>query len=571
MSRTAEIDRAAAPARRRRSPLRPGWIWPWIGIAPLGLLLALLFVWPVLSLLVLSFGGDAGPAEPYARIADVPVYRRVLANTFSIGLLVTLFSVLLSYPLAYVLATVSVTARKILFVVVLLPFWTSALVRTTAWIILLQRNGVLNELLMSGGLIEDPIAFVYNLSGVLIGMTHVLMPFVVLPLYAAFRAVDRSLIEAAEGLGAGPYSIGRRVILPLTAPGVIAGATIVFMNAIGYYITPALMGGPGQTMIAMLIADNINRTLNWGLAAALSVVLLVSTLVVFLAFQRAFGLDRLLSGGGGRGTAAPFSLSGRGRTIGGKAAAVAGIAVAVFLIAPILIVFPMSLGSSPFLSFPPESYSLRWFENFFSERRWMNGLWNSVQAAAVAVTVSATFGTAAALGVSRIARRFRPWLETAFILPMIIPVIILSVGLFYLLAPLRVLGSPLTLGLAHSVLASPYVFITVRAALKGFDQNQELAALNLGASWPTMFRRIMLPAIAPGVAAGAVFAFIQSFDDVVLALFLTNVRSRTLPRIMYEGIAHEIDPTIIAAAVLIILFTVTVLAINLILTRRSTA
>lgn len=544
-------------------------LWPWAGVSPLLLLLAVFFLWPVVSLLVLSLAGEGGPGEQYARIVEVAVYRRVLFNTFGIAFLVTLLSVVLSYPLAYLLATVSANARKLLFALVLLPFWTSALVRTTAWIVLLQRNGVLNELLASAGLVDEPIAFVYNLSGVLIGMTHVLMPFVVLPLYAAFRAVDRSLIEAAESLGAGAWAIGRRIIVPLTMPGVIAGGTIVFMSAIGYYITPALMGGPGQQMIAMLIADNISRTLNWGLAAALSVVLLAATLVVFVFFQRAFGLDRLLGGSGGRGTASTLGDGRRDRSAGGRATAVAGVLVALFLIAPIIIVFPMSLGASPFLEFPPESYSLRWFGSFFSEPRWLNGVWNSLQAAAVAIAISVPFGTLAALGVDRMSRRARPWLEALFILPMVIPVIILAVGLFYLLAPLNTLGSPLTLGVAHSVLASPFVFITVRSALKGFDRNQALAALGLGASWPVMFRRVMLPAIAPGMAAGAVFAFIQSFDDVVLALFLTNIRSRTLPRIMYEGIAHEIDPTIIAVSVLVILVSILMLCINLVVSRRS--
>ncbi len=546
----------------------PAALWPWAGASPLLLLMVVFFLWPVASLLLLSLGGDGGPGEHYARIVDVAVYRRVLFNTFSIAAMVTLLSVVLSYPLAYLLATVSANVRKLLFLLVLLPFWTSALVRTTAWIVLLQRNGVLNDLLTSAGLVDEPVAFVYNLSGVLIGMTHVLMPFVVLPLYAAFRAVDRSLIEAAESLGAGAVSIARRIVLPLTMPGVIAGGTIVFMSSIGYYITPALMGGPGQQMIAMLIADNINRSLNWGLAAALSVVLLVATLVVFVFFQRAFGLDRLL-GGGGRGEAATLGAGLRKRSTGGKATAVAGALVALFLVAPIVIVFPMSLGASPFLEFPPTSYSLRWFESFFSEPRWLAAAWNSLQAAAVAIAISVPLGSLAALGVDRMARRVRPWLEAVFILPLVIPVIILAVGLFYLLAPLGVLGSPLTLGVAHSVLAAPFVFITVRSALKGFDRQQELAALSLGASWPVMFRRVLLPAIAPGMLAGAVFAFIQSFDDVVLALFLTNIRSRTLPRVMYEGVAHEIDPTIIAVSVLVILVSILMLGVNLFLSRRS--
>lgn len=542
---------------------------PLLLAGPLVLFLAVLFLWPALQLLGLSFGEESFTLANYQRLVDVPLYRRVLGNTFLISALVTLLCVLFSYPVAYLLATVSDRTRKILIVMVLLPFWTSALVRTAAWIVILQRNGILNSLLTSSGITDAPMPFIYNLSGVLIGMTHVLMPFVVLPLYAAFRNIDNSLILAAQGLGAGNRSIVTRIVLPLTAPGVIAGGTIVFMNALGYYITPALMGGPGQTMVSMLIAQNINTNLNWGLASALSVVLLVATLTIFVVFQRAFGMDRLFSAGGGRGTAQGFGSTGR-RSGGGWVSAICGFAVLLILIAPIIIVFPMSLSASPFLKFPPDSYSLRWFENFLSEPKWLRSIWNSLKAASVAVPLSLLLGTAAALGVSRASRRVRPWLETLFVLPMVVPVIIVAVGLYYFLAPMRLLGSPFILGLAQTVLCAPYVFLTVRASLKGFDHTLELAALNLGASWGTMFRRIMLPAIAPGIIAGAIFAFIQSFDDVVLALFLTNVRSRTLPRAMYEGMAHEIDPTINAASALIILLTIVILIANLVLTRRKT-
>ena len=145
---------------------------------------------------------------------------------------------------------------------------------------------------------------------------------------------------------------------------------------------------------------------------------------------------------------------------------------------------------------------------------------------------------------------------------MVIPVIIFAVGLFYFLAPLGLNNSPVLLGLTHSILALPFVFLTVRAALKGFDENLEWAAYGLGASWLTMFRKIMLPIITPGILAGAIFAFIQSFDDVVLALFLTNVKSRTLPRIMFEGVSHEIDPTIVAISVLLITLTIALFVIN---------
>jgi len=540
----------------------------WLGIAPLAMLLVIAFAVPVVSLLRLSFGEAGFTLEHFVRIATVPLYRSVLVTTLTISVLTTLLCVVMSYPVAYLMATVGPRMRAALIVVVLLPFWTSSLVRTTAWIVILQGNGILNRLLMGVGLTSEPVAFVYNLSGVLIGMTHVLMPFVVLPLYAALRGLDLSTVQAAEGLGARPATVFFRIVVPLTAPGAVAGGTIVFMNALGFYITPALMGGPAQTMISQMIADNVGRQLDWGFAAALSTVLLGATLILFVLFQRVFGLDRLFAGGGGTKSGEPFRLTSRGRTAGGLFGAVMGVVVAVFLIAPILVVFPMSLGSSPFLAFPPTDLSFKWYVSFFENSKWVGALVRSLEVAAVTVAGAVVLGTAAAIGLDRIAPRWRRVLETVFVLPMIVPVIILAVGLYYLFAPVGLVASIWGLAIGHTVLAAPYVFITVRAALKTFDPNLELAAIGLGAPWGTMARRILVPVILPGILAGAVFAFITSFDDVILALFLTNIRTRTLPKLMYEGVAHEIDPTIIAAAGLIILVTVLVLALDLVLTRK---
>jgi len=536
--------------------------WSWIAIMPMMVLYICLFLWPVISFLLLSIGGSiSSPSfEYFEKILQTPIYTRILYNTFSIAAFVTIISVIFSYPIVYLLINVSERTRRFLFILVLLPFWTSALVRTTAWIVILQRNGILNDLLLSIGITSEPISFVYNFSGVLIGMTHVLMPFVIFPLYAAYKDMDYSLIEAAESLGSKSFQITKRIILPLTMPGVIAGSIIVFMSAIGYYITPALMGGPGQTMIAMLIENNINQTLNWEMAASMSVILLMTTLILFVVFQKYFGFDKLFTSNIQKGYQKKSTQSKM--SIEKITMYTAGITVCIFLIAPILIVFPMSISASPFLEFPPSEYSFRWFESFFSDKRWIQALWNSIIAAMVTLSVSLPTGTLAAIGVNKMNAKFRLFFETFFITPMVIPVIIFAVGLFYFLAPLGLNNSPVLLGLTHSILASPFVFLTVRAALKGFDEKLEWAAYGLGASWLTMFRKIMLPIITPGILAGAIFAFIQSFDDVVLALFLTNVKSRTLPRIMFEGVSHEIDPTIVAISVLLITLTIVLFVIN---------
>lgn len=541
----------------------------WLLTGPALVLVVGLMVLPVVLLLAYSVGGDAAFA-PYIKIFTSPAYRVPLINTFVISALVTIGCVIVSYPLAYMMATMGPVAAQIVMFVVLLPFWTSALVRTTAWIILLQRQGVLNTLLTSTGLIDEPIAFVFNLSGVLIGMIHVLMPFVVLPLYAAFRGVDRNLLLAAESLGAGTPSIVRRIILPLTAPGVIAGGIIVFMNALGYYITPALMGGPQQTMIAMMIQFNLQEQLDWGMAAALSATLLTLTLLVFWQFQRVFGLERLwggLEGADQTDTLGARAGEGYRRGFGGWVTVACGLLVAIFLIAPIILIFPMSLSRSPFLVFPPPSYSWRWYENLYGTSKWAEALWNSIQVAAVAVPLATIAGTIAAIGANRLAPAKRVAIESVLVLPLVVPTIVFAVALYYLLAPLGLTTSKLGLALGHAVLGLPFVFLTVRAALKSFDRNLELAAYSMGASWLAMARRVLLPHLAPAIIAGALFAFITSFDEVILAIFLTNVDSRTLPKLMYEGVAHEIDPTITAVAVLLVLASIVFFVASLILRR----
>ena len=531
-----------------------GW-----AVLPLLVCLAFLFVWPVLRLLALSFGEHSFTLANYTRLLRVPIYRVAFQETFEIAALVTLLSILLSYPLAYLMASSRPRLRRILMVLVLLPFWMSALVRTTAWLILLQRNGILNTVLVDAGLIDRPLALVYNLPGVLIGITHVLMPFVVLPLASAFRSVDPLLVQAAEGLGAGSITVTCRLLLPLTAPAVMAGAAIVFMSAVGYYITPALMGGPAQTMITQLIDFNIETQLNWGLASALSVVLLVVTLLIFVGFNAVFGLDRLMARSTSSDTGDAFAAAEqrqRGRRL---AAMLLSVPVLLFLVAPVVVVFPMSLGSSPLLAFPPTHLTLKWYREFFSRPEWMAALRNSLAVAAMVVPAATLLGTAGAIGLLTLQRRWARWIEALVVLPMIVPPMILAIALYYLFAPLGLLRGLWGVTLGHIVLAIPFVVLTVRAALLGFDPVPEQAATGLGASWPVMFRRVMLPVILPGIAAGAVFAFITSFDEVVLALFLTNLRTRTLPKLMFEGVAQQIDPVITAAAALITLLTLAII------------
>jgi ABC-type spermidine/putrescine transport system permease subunit I len=255
----------------------------WLPALPALVLLFAFFLFPVVRML--GFSLEAGSLDWYAKALGEELYLRVFWNTFEIALVVTAVCLLIGYPLGFLIATTSPGWATLGFVFVLLPLWTSVLVRTYAWMVLLGRNGVFNRSLIDLGVIADPIPMLNNFTGVLIGMVHVLLPYMVLPVYGAVRRLDPALVAAAEGLGASSWSIFWRIYLPLTLPGIFAGATIVFVLSLGFFITPALLGGGKVMMLAVLIEQQIHQTLNWPFAAALSAVLLALTLGVYSLAQ----------------------------------------------------------------------------------------------------------------------------------------------------------------------------------------------------------------------------------------------------------------------------------------------
>jgi len=214
------------------------------------------------------------------------IFVDVFKRTFGVSAVVTLLCLVLAYPVAYLLATVPARFGNLLMILVLLPFWTSVLVRTTAWMVLLQREGIVNGILRGAGVISEPLQLIHNRTGVYIAMTYVLLPFMVLPLYGVMKGVSPLAVRAALSLGASPFAAFRRVYLPQTLPGITAGCLLVFILAIGYYITPALVGGADDQLISYFIAFYTNQTLNWGMAAALGLVLLAVTLILYGVYAK---------------------------------------------------------------------------------------------------------------------------------------------------------------------------------------------------------------------------------------------------------------------------------------------
>ena len=261
------------------------------------LIVGALLLLPLLWLLALSFVNDGGISlVHYKRLIDDPSYIKSFVLTFEIAGAVTALAILLGYPLCYWMLRLTTFWRGIAMICVLIPFWTSLLVRTYAWLVLLQRRGLVNSSLQDLGLIREPLLLMYNVTGTIIGMTQILLPFLVFPLFASMQRVDQDLLRAAAALGASPTFAFWRVFFPLSLPGLTAGALLIFVLSIGYYVTPQLLGGGSTVMVGQLIQRNVELFSSWGAASAVSVVLLAIVLLLFWLMNRLVPLDRVFGG-----------------------------------------------------------------------------------------------------------------------------------------------------------------------------------------------------------------------------------------------------------------------------------
>ena len=265
-------------------------------LIPALVLLLIFFLLPLLRIFGLSFFDPTLTFKHYLRIFQVEVYLQVLLRTLIVALVVGVCCLLLGYPTAYLLAELPPKISNILMILVLIPLWTSTLVRTYAWMVILGREGLLNNVLLYFQVISQPLNLLYTSKAVILGMVQILLPFMILPLYSIMKGIDRNLVKASQSLGANPAQTFFRVYLPLSMPGVAAGFILVFILSLGFFITPALLGGRKDILISMLIEGQVRELLNWGFAAALSLILLLTTIIILGVFNRFVGLEKLTSG-----------------------------------------------------------------------------------------------------------------------------------------------------------------------------------------------------------------------------------------------------------------------------------
>ena len=550
---------------------------------PLVLLLVPFLVYPVGQLLLLSIYNDDGfTFAQYRQLFASSVYVDVLLITLKISLVTTLVCVVMGYPIAYLISVVGKERKATLLFWVLLSFWTSFLVRAFAWIVLLGRNGVINKLLISLGIITSPVSLLYNFGSVLVGMVNALLPLAVLTMLSVMENIDRNLPRAATTLGARPGTAFWKIYFPLSLPGVAAAGIMVFVTAIGFFIVPALLGGRRETMITQLIIDQVQQTMNWGFAGAISVLLLFVVLIVFAAYDRLLGLSTM-TGATTASNAAPSRLSGPVKTTGDALLTVLGVisdriilllqsrrrgrgpdqaglglrtfvwSMLIVISAPTLLMIPLSFGSGG-LNWPPQGFTLHWYEIVLQSPVWTQAMLRSLMVGLGTGLLAMLIGTPAAFLLVRSEIPGKAaWL--AFVLsPIVVPRMIIAVGLFYVFARIGLVGSAVGLILGHTVVAVPYVVITMMAVLRNYDTRLDHAAQSLGAGPIATLRYVTFPILSAGMFSSFLFAFATSFDELTIALFATGGLNATLPKQFWDEVTLQVSPVIAAVSTCLFIF-----------------
>ncbi len=549
------------------------------GVAPLLVFLAIAFFVPVVTVLSLAVWSpvDGFSLAALQRILVTPIYSTTLLRTLEISLWTTVLCLLGGFPIALLINRLRGAARTSLYLLVLLPLWTSFLVKSFAWLVLLGKNGAVNALITA--LTGEPAnsSLLFNLNAVLIGMVHGLMPFAVLTILPVLDAIDPRLTPAAASLGARPAEGFVRVLLPLAMPGVAAAGLIVFVTSVGFFIVPALLGGPRQTMVANVIIEMVLDLMNWPLASAAALLMFAVVAGLFALYIRSFGIESLV----GRARAQAPADAVRALRLRRMAwqrrcwmawdrvveplgrlpvvpallrhsRGVMGIALVLFLALPALFLVPVSFTVSGIIDWPPEFFSWRWYAALDSPA-WRSAAWRSLTVACATGVLSLAMAYPAAVWLVRKAQRSRVPVLVLMMAPMIVPRIIIAIGLFYLFARLGLIGSWSGLVLGHTVIALPFVLVTMIAVVQAYDERLDQAAAVCGAGTVLRLRRVTLPLLAPGALSAFLFAFVTSLDELTIALFVTGGLSSTLPKQMWDEALLRVSPTLAAASTIIFL------------------
>ena len=584
---TAAALTRIAPARRLR--LRgPGWL-----LAPAVIFLGFIYVLPLLDLFRLSFTGPTLFAN-FARVFAVSLYWDSLVRTLGIAAWVVFLCVFFGYPTALLIHRSRGMTKALLTGAIILPYFVAVLIRTYAWMVLLGRNGPINKALLAIGIIDSPIELLFNRGAVLLGISAVLMPLMVLTIYSGLSRIDPAVLRAARSAGAGAMAVFWRIFFPLSLPSVGAGCLLVFVSTLGFFITPTLLGGPADQMFAMHITQQADFLGSDGFLQALAVVLLGITLLLVGVAMRFLGLDFIWGGAkldDDAGATPKAGQAGAGssnfkaacadaigwpllRLLGALpervgtwwVGATGGFVVAALTL-PIVVVAIISFSRSSFLTFPPPGFSTRWYVQFVSDSNWMTAFATSVGVAVVSALLAVLIGASAAMAIVRTKFRGKAIVMTLLISPIIVPPVVLGLSLYAFVLRLDLIGTVPGISMAHAIGGIPLVVVIVSAALQAVDRRLELAAAVHGASPLRVFFHVTLPGIAPGLAAAGFFAFLHSFDELVLSMFLAGARMTTLPLRLWADINYQLNPVLAVVSTLEVVLVI----VGISFARRSLA
>jgi putative spermidine/putrescine transport system permease protein len=524
---------------------------------PVAVIYGLFFLWPILTVFLRSVSEEgrfdaAAPTwtlDAYLQLFQDDFLLLVEWRTVVLAVNSTALTILLAFPTAYFISRLNRRTATLVLLLVLVPFWISIVVRLFSVTSILSPNGPLGAL-----------DLLYTPAGTLVGTVMYLLPYMILVLYAGMVAVDTNVLLAARTMGASAARTFFTVYLPLIRSSLISGGLLIFILALGFFLVPAILGGPTEQTISVYIQQQID-IYRWAVASAMGILLLVATVICYIGVVRLTGEFKVGVGSvqvKGVSAEQPFRWSAPMVV----SAVVSALTIAM-LVVPVLFVFPLSVGETGTVVFPPRGFTLQWYAEVFTTSTWTGPIGQSLAVGIGTGVLSIAIG----LILARQMRAMKSTTAKAFLsglafAPIITPAILLAIGMYDVQLQLGLTGTIWGLILAHTVIAAPLSFALIAAAMSGSDQGLEEAAWTLGASRTRAFWTVVVKAILPSVAGAFVIAFVTSWDEVVLALFLQTGPTKTLPVTIYKYLESGIVPTVPAVASLLVTSVLVVLAIR---------
>lgn len=569
--RTTGIPTVRQPKRAAFDLARAPKIALGLGVAGFFLIF---FVWPLLDVVMRSLSVDgivdwtnfAFTWDNYAKIAQDEFLHLVEWRTVVLAVNSTVIALALGFPTAYFISRLPKKAAGLILLLILIPFQVSIVVRLFAVTSILSPNGLLSS--TSQALGGEQFSLLYTQAGTLAGTVMYLLPYMILILYAGMTGIDHNVMLAAKTLGASGIQTFFKVFLPLIRTSILSAILLCFILALSFFIVPAILGGPREQTVAVYIQQQIDL-FQWGVASALGVVLLVATLFLYVAVIR-FGGGFQAPGMGSvqaKGVSADERFSWKPGTI------ITGICTLVsmiVLILPVLIVFPLSVGETKTVVFPPRGFTMQWYAEVLTTTTWLSPTLRSL----IVAVLTGLLATALALYLARVVQmakseRTKMFLSGLAFAPLITPTILLAIGIYAVELRLNLAGTIPGLVFAHTLVAFPLAFAMLNTALSSKGTDLETAAWTMGASRISAFWKVTARGIIPAIVGAFGLAFITSWDEVVLALFLQTGPVKTLPVTIYQYLESGIVPTVPAIAALLTILVLLVVVIQQVAQRKS--